>query len=150
MYFWFLNDTVTSKMLMILHNTRSESLSISEERPEGKEKWLRYTTLKKGHSQLCDWADLDTSFSHFEKSLPQLQIKVHLEVCFIFRSVLLDFQSFTEKPVFECPFAHPMILFWSNLVKNSIFLRLCYMQISYGMICNGACAPADYVPLRRL
>ena len=23
----------------------------------------------KGHSQLCDCADLDTSFSHFEKSL---------------------------------------------------------------------------------
>ena len=60
----------------------------------------------KGHSQLCDCADLDTSFSQFEKSLPQPEIKVHLEICFIFRSVLLEFQSFTEKPVFECPFAH--------------------------------------------
>ena len=39
---------------------------------------------------------------------------------FIFRSVLLDFQSFTEKPVFECPFAHPMILLLSYLVKNSL------------------------------
>ena len=77
--------------------------------------------MLKGHSQLCDCADLDTSFSYFEKSLPQPEIKVHLEICFIFRSVLLDFQSFTEKPVFECPFAHPMILFLSYLVENSIY-----------------------------
>ena len=55
----------------------------------------------------------DTSFSHFEKSLPQPEIKVHLEIRFIFTRVLLDFQSFTEKPVFECPFAHSMILFLS-------------------------------------
>ena len=75
----------------------------------------------KGHNQLCGCADLDTSFSHFEKSLPQPEIKVHLEIRFIFHSVLLDFQSFTEKPVFECPFAHPMILFLSYLVKNSIY-----------------------------
>ena len=60
-------------------------------------------------------------YSHFEKSLPQPEIKIHLEIRFIFRSVLLDFQSFTEKPVFECPFAHPMILFLSYLVKNSIY-----------------------------
>ena len=37
--------------------------------------------------------------------------KVHLEIRSTFRSVLLDFQSFPEKPVFECPFAHPMIVF---------------------------------------
>ena len=61
-------------------------------------------------------------FSHFEKSLPQPEIKVQLEIRFIFRSVLLDFQSFPEKPVSECPFAHPMILFLSYLVKNSIYL----------------------------
>ena len=65
----------------------------------------------KGHSHLCDGADLDTSFSHFEKSLPQPEIKVHLEIRIIFRSVLLELQSFTEKPVFECPVAHPMTLF---------------------------------------
>ena len=70
----------------------------------------------KGHSQLCDSTDLNTSFSHFEKSLPQPEIKVHLEIRFIFLSVLLDFQSFNEKPVFECPFVHPMVLFLSNLV----------------------------------
>ena len=57
-----------------------------------------------GHSQLCDCADLDTSFSHFEKSLPQPEIKVHEEIRFIFLSVILGFQTFTEKPVFERPF----------------------------------------------
>ena len=76
--------------------------------------------LLEGHSQFCDWADLDTSYSHFEKSLPQPEIKVHLEIHFVFRSVLLDFQPFTEKPVFECPFAHPKIVL-SYLVKNSIY-----------------------------
>ena len=65
----------------------------------------------KGHSQLCDCADLDSSFSHFEKRLPQPELKVHLEIRFIFRSVLLDFQWFTEKPVSECPLAHPDIIF---------------------------------------
>ena len=74
----------------------------------------------KGHIQLCDCADLDTSFSHFEKSLPQPEIKVHLEIRFISRSVFLDFQSFTEKPVFERPFADPMILLLSHPVKSSI------------------------------
>jgi len=74
----------------------------------------------KGHSQLWDRADLDTCFSHFEKSSPQPEIKVHLEIHYNLRSVLLDFQSFTEKPVFECDFAHPMILFLSYLVKNSM------------------------------
>ena len=54
----------------------------------------------KGHSQLCDRADLDTSFSHFAKSLAQPKIKVHLEIHFIYLSFLLDFQSFTEKLVF--------------------------------------------------
>ena len=72
-------------------------------------------------SQLCDCADLDTSFSHFEKSLPQPEIKVRLEIRFIFPSALLDFQSFTGKPVFACPFAHTMILFLSYLIKNSIY-----------------------------
>ena len=78
-------------------------------------------SVLKGQSQLCDCADLDTSFSHFEKSLPQPEIKLHLEIRFIFRSVLFDFQSFTENPVFECPFARPVILFLSYLVKNSIY-----------------------------
>ena len=62
---------------------------------------LSHFTLLKEHSQLCDCADLDTSFSHFEKSLPQPEIKVYLEIRFIFRGVFLDFQSFIEKPVFS-------------------------------------------------
>ena len=79
--------------------------------------FLGKVTLK-GHSQLCDCADLDTSFSHFEKGLPLTEIR------FIFRSVLLDFQSFTEKSVFECPFAYPMILFLSYLVKTVFITSL--------------------------
>ena len=51
----------------------------------------------KGHSQLCGCAVLDTSFFDSEKSLPQPEIKAHLEIRFIFCSVFLDFQSFTEK-----------------------------------------------------
>ena len=75
----------------------------------------------KRHSQLCDCANLNTSFSQFEKSLPQPKIIVHLDICFIFPSVLLDFQSLTEKPVLECPFAHPMIIFLSYVVQNNIY-----------------------------
>ena len=67
------------------------------------------TSLGDGHSQLCDCADLDTSFSHFDKSLPQPEIKVHLEMRFIFRSALVDFQLLTEKPVLSV--LRPMILF---------------------------------------
>jgi len=59
-------------------------------------------------------------FSYFKKSSPQPEIKVHLEIRFNLRSVLLDFQSATEKPVFEYAFAHPMILFLSYLGKNSM------------------------------
>ena len=78
---------------------------------------IRHSRRLKGHSHLRDGAVLDTSFSHFEKSLLQHEIKVHLEI----RIILLEFQSFTEKPVFECPFAHLMTLFLSYLVKNSIY-----------------------------
>ena len=53
----------------------------------------------KGHSHLCDRADLDTSFVNFEKRPPQPEIKttrrIHLEIRFNLPSVLLDFQSFT-------------------------------------------------------
>ena len=69
-------------------------------------------------------------FSHFENSSLQPEIKVHLEIHFNFRSVLLNLQLFTKKPVFECPFAHPMILF------ERYFSRLCNMQISYEMVSN--------------
>ena len=49
--------------------------------------------LLKGHIQLWDSADLDTSFEHFEKSSPQPEIKVHLEFRFNLCSILLDFHS---------------------------------------------------------
>ena len=48
------------------------------------------------------------------------EVKVHPDFCVNLRSVLLDFQSFTEKVVFECAFAHPRMLFLSYLVKNSM------------------------------
>ena len=51
----------------------------------------------KGHSQLWDRAGLDTSFLTL-KSSPQPEIKEHLEFRFNLRKVLLDSQSFTEKP----------------------------------------------------
>ena len=73
------------------------------------------------YAMVCNAHVHDTSFSHFEKSLPQPEIKVHVQIRFIFRSVLLDFQSFIEKLVFECPFAHPMVLFLTYLIKNSIY-----------------------------
>ena len=54
------------------------------------------------------------------KKFTQPEIKVRLEFCFNLGRVLLDFQSFTVKPVFECAFAHPIMLFLSYLVKNSV------------------------------
>ena len=64
----------------------------------------------KGHSQLCDCVDLDASFSHFEKSLPQPEIKVHAEIGFIFRSICLIFNHLLKN------------LFLSVLLlKNSIY-----------------------------
>ena len=44
------------------------------------------TDLKGQSALYC--TDLDTSFSHFVKSLPQPEIKLHLEIRFIFRNVL--------------------------------------------------------------
>ena len=50
---------------------------------------------------------------------PRLLLLVHLEFGFNLRSVLLHFQPFTEKPVFECAFAHSIMLSLSYFVKNS-------------------------------
>ena len=96
------------------------------------------------HSQLWNRADPDTSFSHFEESSPQPEIKLHLEYRFNLRSVLLDFQSFTEKPVFECVFAHPIILFISYLVKNSmdrvsVICKLAMERYLMGMCASWLC-----------
>ena len=70
---------------------------------------------------MCAYTDLDNSFLALKKSSHQTEIKVYPELRFSLRSILLDFQSFTEKPVFECPFANPMVLFLSYLVKNSTY-----------------------------
>ena len=78
-------------------------------------------------------ADLDTSF---EKSSPQPEIKVHLEFHFNLRSVLLDFQSFSEQPVFECTFAHPIMLFLSYLVTNRVDRVFVICKISHEMASN--------------
>ena len=69
-----------------------------------------------------DRSDLDTSFFTLKK------VHVNLKSNYLpkqarplqtrMTTVLLDFQSFTETPVFECAFAHPMILFLSYVVKN--------------------------------
>ena len=48
--------------------------------------FTRPSVCLKGHSQLWDRADLDTTFAHFEKRLPQPEIKptrrIHVEICF--------------------------------------------------------------------
>ena len=119
-------------------------LGFSKTVPENSENDL------KGHSQLCDCADLDTSFSHFEKKV----IKVHLEIRFIFRSVLLDFQSFTENlflsVLLSVLFEYPMILFLSYLVKNSIYRIsvICKLAVEWyvmGMCVVCVCGQCAYV-----
>ena len=72
----------------------------------------------KGHSQLWDSADLDTSsVSHFEKSSLHPEIKVHLEISALISQCFAWFSVVYWKTCFECPFAHPMILFLSYLIK---------------------------------
>ena len=78
----------------------------------------------KRHSQIWDRADLNTSFLTLKK--------VHPNFC----SSLLDFQSFTEKPAFECFFIHLMILFLLYLVKISMYRLSVVCKISYEMVSN--------------
>ena len=75
-----------------------------------------------------------TLLSHFEKGSPQPGIKVHLEIRFNFRSVQLDFQSFTEEPVFECRLSHSMILILSNLVNNTVPV-VCKLAMKWYLMC---------------
>ena len=56
-------------------------------------------------------------FSRFEKGSPQPEIKGHLEIRFNFRSVFLNFQLFTEKPVFECS-SYEIFFIINHLVKT--------------------------------
>ena len=79
---------------------------------------LTFRLLLKGHSQLWDRVDLDTSFLTLKISSPQPEIKVHLGIDFNLRSVLFDFQLFTEKFVFWLRFCLSYITF-SYLVENS-------------------------------
>ena len=70
------------------------------------------------------------------KSPPQPEIKVYLKFRFNPRSVLLEFQSFTEKSVFECAFAHPIMLFSSHLVINSMDRVSVICQLAMEMVSN--------------
>ena len=69
----------------------------------------------------------------FEKQ--KTEIKVHLEIRFNFRNVLLDFQSFTEKPVLEYTFVY--IIFLSYLVKNSMDREsvVCELAMKWYLMC---------------
>ena len=74
----------------------------------------------KGHSQLWDRADLDTSFASLNERLSQPEIKctrrIHLEIRSLLPTVLFDPRSFTENLFFYSFFYNIL----SYLVKNSI------------------------------
>ena len=66
--------------------------------------------------------DLDTSFSHFEKSLPQPEIKVHPEIRFIFRSVFcLIFNRLLKNLFLSVLLLILCCYFYHIWVKNSIY-----------------------------
>ena len=66
----------------------------------------------KGHSSLWDRADLKKFTPTWNQSSFRISAPIFAVVCLIFNRSL--------KNLFECPFARPMILFLSYLVKNSI------------------------------
>ena len=66
----------------------------------------------KGHSSLWDRADLKKFTPTWNQSSFRISAPIFAVVCLIFNRSL--------KNLFECPFASPMILFLSYLVKNSI------------------------------
>ena len=78
---------------------------------------------------------MDPSF--LTLSSPQPEIKVHLEFRFNLPGALVDFQSFTEKPVFELAFAHPIMLFLPYLVKNSMdrVSVICKLAMKWYIMC---------------
>ena len=77
----------------------------------------------KGHSRLWDRGNLDTSFLTLKKFINLNQRYSSstsgnlLQFSLFF---LLDFNRLLTKSAFECAFSHPMILFVSYLVKNSM------------------------------
>ena len=93
-----------------------------------------YSFLK-GHSQLWGRADLDTSFSHFEKSSPQPEIKVHLVIASIFAVFCLIFNRL-RKTCFWVSFcsSYDFIFIISGEKQYGSFL--CDMPINYEMVSN--------------
>ena len=87
-------------------------------------------SYSKGHSQLWDRADLDTSFLTLKKGHPNLESKFMNKSAPILRSVLFDFQSFTKKLFLSVVL---VILLFLSREKHA---RLCCMQISYEMVSN--------------
>ena len=79
---------------------------------------------------------MDTSFLTLKRVHPNLKSNVLLEFRFNLSQCFLDFKSFTEKPVFECAFAHPIMFFLLYLVKKLYGSCLCDMQISYEIVSN--------------
>ena len=62
------------------------------------------------------WTQVFSLWKEFTSTWKLAYLEFRSNLC----SVFLDFHSFTEKPVFECTFTHPVMLFWSYLVKNSM------------------------------
>ena len=84
-----------SQSLRSLRKNCSQKLEIGEKgqdfytvlsKSDPKIKWIKILEALKGHGQLKDRADLDTTFAEFEKRLPQPQIKrtrrIHVEIRF--------------------------------------------------------------------
>ena len=79
-----------------------------------------YNDRLKGHSQLWDRVDLDTSFLTLKRVHPNLKSKYIRNSASIFAVVCFIFNCLLKKTVFQCHFAHPIMLFLSYLVKNSM------------------------------
>ena len=91
--------------------------------------------LLKGHSQLWGHADLDTSFSYFEKSPPQPEIKVYLKFRFNFAVFCLNFNRLL-KNLFLCVLCSSYNVVFITFGYKQYGSCLCDMQISYGMVSN--------------
>ena len=108
-------------------------IEIEEGLPGYADKNCVLLNVVKGHSQLWDRADLDTSFRTLKRVHPNPKSKYIWNAASIFTAFWLIYFWFTEKPVFECAFAHPMMLFLSYLVKNSMdrVPRICKLAVQW-------------------
>ena len=77
---------------------------------------FRNVAFLKGHSQLCDRADLD--FCQFEKGLLQRYASTTPRNPLQSSQCFIRFSLFYCKPVSEYAFAHPMILFYHISLKK--------------------------------